>query len=227
MKCFKFCIYDIWLLSTFSQELSATTPSGIASFLFSWSSCSKTLLPTPFYSSSPYFTYAILTIETKLENETGFWNSVMVHLANPKISVEAAVKVGSHFRDLGSIDYKMRGDCQLRFFRFFARLQKACSASKLTTSPNFLAIYRWAQFALELPVDHQLTFLVWQKFFTRFLFRPITGYSTNSLGPSGICHFFNYCTYSSLVPLPIRFDCLFLLLLQGLEPGCGRRRAIL
>lgn len=75
------------------QELSATTQSGIASFLFSWSSSSKTLLPTPFYPSSPYFTYGILTIETSLENETGFWNSVMVALANPKISIDAAVKV--------------------------------------------------------------------------------------------------------------------------------------
>ncbi|ODM91613.1 Ectopic P granules protein 5 [Orchesella cincta] len=111
------------------KELSTTPQSGIASFLFSWSSPVKTLLPTPFYSSSPYFTYGILTIETNLENETGFWNSVMTSLANPKTSLDAAVK-------------------------------KACSSSKFTTSPNFLTIYRWAQFALELPVDHKLTFLL-------------------------------------------------------------------
>lgn len=49
--------------------------------------------------------------------------------------------------------------------------QKSVSVSKFSTSTNFITIYRWGQLALDLPNNHELTFLVWQKFFLRYFHR--------------------------------------------------------
>lgn len=50
--------------------------------------------------------------------------------------------------------------------------QKACSIIKMPTfTSNNLSLYRWAQQALDTPVDHPLLPLLWQNFFTLYLAR--------------------------------------------------------
>lgn len=72
-------------------------------------------------------------------------------------------------------------------FRFLIGVfQKSSHVSKLATSANFLTIYRWAQLALDLSNDHELVFLVWQKFFLRY-FHRVSEYASISLLNSTIC----------------------------------------
>ncbi|KAK7484299.1 hypothetical protein BaRGS_00024424, partial [Batillaria attramentaria] len=86
----------------------------------------------------------ILHVESAVELESGVWPSVQHDLlANPSLSVEAALK------------------------HVVMRL-------KPETAPvaGRLCIYRWAQQALDMPLDHPLLPIVWQRFFSFYLGRP-------------------------------------------------------
>lgn len=53
--------------------------------------------------------------------------------------------------------------------------QKACGILKVQTfSSGYLSLYRWAQQALDTPVDHPLLPLFWQNFFLLYLTRIST-----------------------------------------------------
>jgi hypothetical protein len=51
-------------------------------------------------------------------------------------------------------------------------MQRAAHNLKIPTVPSAsLSIYRWAQQALDTPLDHPLLPLLWQKFFNQYLAR--------------------------------------------------------
>jgi hypothetical protein len=141
------------------------TQSGIIS-LFSWSTPVTSLLPNPSFSQTPYLLHYLFSIEMSLENSTGFWKSLCTALNNPKTSLETAVKVSFCPSSVGK-NYGTSVSSSVVFCVF----QKASSSCKFATSSNYLTIYRWAQLVLDLPSNHELAFLIWQKFFIRYLHR--------------------------------------------------------
>ncbi|XP_060530773.1 ectopic P granules protein 5 homolog [Cylas formicarius] len=107
----------------------------------------------------PWLAYVFLEIEhQEREVRTGLWREILIELSKQKgkINVDHAIK-------------------------------KAAGTVKVSPfTSGWLCIYRWAQQALDTPIDHQLLPLIWQKFFTLFLTRitTSTGASENAcVGP--------------------------------------------
>lgn len=95
-------------------------------------------------SSFPYLAYFMIEIEhEEREVKTGFWKELLLQLnrQTSKINVDQAIKKASN------------------------------SLNIPPTTSGSLCIYRWAQQAMDTPMDHPLLPLLWQKFFTLYLTR--------------------------------------------------------
>ncbi|XP_050307718.1 ectopic P granules protein 5 homolog [Anthonomus grandis grandis] len=101
------------------------------------------MISTPL-TKYPWLAYVFLEIEhEEKEQKTGFWMSLLKELSKQKgkPNVDSAIK-------------------------------NVASNLKMTAvSSSCLCIYRWAQQALDAPLDHPLLPLFWQKFFILFLTR--------------------------------------------------------
>ncbi|KAL4226903.1 Ectopic P granules protein 5 [Mactra antiquata] len=119
---------------------------GVVSSLMNWVTSGVTL-PTFLDKSScgefSWLTYAILTVEGNYEHDTKLWSSLQEEmLMNDKQAADSCLK-------------------------------KCIMKLKLDQAPIFsrLNIYRWGQQALDMPIDHPITSLIWQQFFVLFLGR--------------------------------------------------------
>ncbi|RZB40249.1 ectopic P granules protein 5 -like, partial [Asbolus verrucosus] len=134
------------ILKELLQCHSAQEQGGTISSIFKWvsnSNPSGSLIPG---SLSNYTWLAFLVIELEFEEKekrTGLWRELLLQLNNQKgkVSVDAGIK-------------------------------KAASILKVPAfTSGSLSIYRWAQQALDSPLDHPLLPLLWQKFFVLYLAR--------------------------------------------------------
>ncbi|XP_014271688.1 ectopic P granules protein 5 homolog isoform X2 [Halyomorpha halys] len=96
---------------------------------------------------TPWFALFALELEEYIINEkTGLWKNLLVNLVT---------SVGK-----ANID---------------SSLKKVCSSLKIESfTSSALPIYRWSQQALDMPVDHPVLPIFWQKFFTLYLARVPT-----------------------------------------------------
>lgn len=150
------------LLKQLFQSGLGSRQGGALSSIMSWVSSGaivgSPLLPALSCPEGPWYAFFALEIEQEeLEDKTGLWREVQKELASMtgKPSVDSAIK-------------------------------KACNTLKRPTPPStLLSIYRWSQQALDMPVDHPLLPLCWQKFFLKFLARvpSPTAESLGSVGP--------------------------------------------
>ncbi|XP_028134145.1 ectopic P granules protein 5 homolog isoform X1 [Diabrotica virgifera virgifera] len=119
---------------------------GTISSLFKWVSSTNTngSLISNSLSTYTWLAYVVISVEhEERERRTGLWNEVLIQLSKQKgkVNVDQAIK-------------------------------KAASALKIPAfTSGYLSIYRWAQQALDTPLDHPLLPLLWQKFFTLHLAR--------------------------------------------------------
>ncbi|KAK9871044.1 hypothetical protein WA026_010002 [Henosepilachna vigintioctopunctata] len=138
--------------SELRELIQASTPQeqsgGISSF-FKWVSYSNqnTSLISSSLSPFPWLAYLMISIEhDEREKKSRLWMELLVQLniQKGKVNVDAAIK-------------------------------KATNAIRVPSfSSSALCIYRYAQQALDTPVDHPLIVLIWQKFFELYLERAPT-----------------------------------------------------
>ncbi|XP_063908736.1 ectopic P granules protein 5 homolog [Zophobas morio] len=142
------------ILKELLQSNAAQDQGGTISSIVKWVSNSST---SPCLISGSLATYtwlAYLVIELEFEDRekrTGLWRELLLQLKNQKgkVSVDAALK-------------------------------KAASMLKVPGfTSTYLSIYRWAQQALDSPIDHPLLPLLWQKFFVLYLTRLPLASSTD------------------------------------------------
>nr|CAD7569208.1 unnamed protein product [Timema californicum] len=133
--------------SSLNQSLATRNAGTISSFITwvaSGSGYASSLLARPSSPECPWFAYQVLELEQEiLEEKTGLWGALLRELATAtgKTNVDQALK-------------------------------KAAQSVKMAAPPSSsLSIYRWAQQALDTPLDHPLMPLLWQKFFTLYLAR--------------------------------------------------------
>lgn len=128
------------------KDVPSRPGSAVTNF-FSWMVTGSageppTLISRQFASEFFWYTYTILELESLREESSGMWQNLLAELANCKTNtVDVALK-----RTLNGLEG--------------------------TNVPvHHLAIYRWAWQSLNVPVDHPLVALYWQKFFSLFLQR--------------------------------------------------------
>ncbi|KAJ8949814.1 hypothetical protein NQ318_000512 [Aromia moschata] len=120
--------------------------SGTISSIFKWVSSTSTngSLISNSLSGYTWLAYIWIAVEhQEKEVTTGLWNELLVQLSKQKgkVNVDQALK-------------------------------KAASVVKVPIiTSGSLCIYRWAQQALDTPIDHPLLPLLWQRFFTLYLAR--------------------------------------------------------
>ncbi|XP_056634672.1 ectopic P granules protein 5 homolog [Diorhabda sublineata] len=137
-------VFDI--LRTQSQSGTPQENTGTISSLFKWvsSNNSSTSLISNSLSTYTWLAYIVISVEhEEREHRTGLWNNILIQLSKQKgkVNVDQAIK-------------------------------KASSSLKLPSfTSGYLCIYRWAQQALDTPLDHPLLPLLWQKFFSLYLAR--------------------------------------------------------
>ncbi|CAH1956914.1 unnamed protein product [Acanthoscelides obtectus] len=142
------CIEVVYHILREQHQASSPLESGGAiTSLFKWVTNSPTSNGTLLSSALSNYTwlaYMMIAIEfDERELHTGLWNEILVQLSRQtgKISVDQAIRK---------------------------------AASNLNLPPftsGYLTIYRWAQQALDTPLDHPLLPLMWQRFFTLYLAR--------------------------------------------------------
>lgn len=140
----------------FKDLLQIATPTdsiGVTSLL-KWvgqGTQSRDSLITASLAKVSWLAFVILTVEhEEKEVRTGFWKELLNQLKNQKgkVNVDASIK-------------------------------KAANVVKVASfTSSSLSIYRWAQQAMDAPLDHPLAPLLWQKFFALYLTRiPFSGIS--------------------------------------------------
>ncbi|KAG5874036.1 hypothetical protein JTB14_007998 [Gonioctena quinquepunctata] len=127
--------------------------SGTIGSLFKWVSSTNTnsSLISNSLSSYTWLAYVMISVEhEEREVRTGLWCEILVQLNKQKgkVNVDQAIK-------------------------------KASSVVKIPScTSGYLCIYRWAQQALDTPIDHPLLPLLWQQFYTLYLARIPTSSET-------------------------------------------------
>lgn len=135
------------ILKDLLQCVTPQEQSNSISSLFKWVSTvgnSGNLLINTSLSGCPWLAYVMLQLEfEERERSTGLWRELLtqLQLQKGKVNVDAAIK----------------------------------KAANICKAPSFLSgslcLYRWAQQALDCPLDHPLLPLLWQKFFELYLYR--------------------------------------------------------
>lgn len=174
------------LAKKFSSEASSQGAGGSLTSFVSWLATGAgvpfTFVPKTVGSKFLWLSYYALEMEVESEHQMKLWKNTLRQLAaNSSLSPEAA-------------------------------LRKAASNSEDLLPPpvRHLPIYRWAELVLEVPLDHPLLPLVWQKFFALFLQRvPQTARSSATLfdcGSVGERFFCNTTDLSLFKKLKRRLD---------------------
>ncbi|KAK9711672.1 hypothetical protein QE152_g25342 [Popillia japonica] len=132
------------------QIVSPQDQSSTISSLFKWVTPSQgSLLINSSLGGYPWLAYLIIDLEfEERERQTGLWREILSQLENQKgrINVDAAIKKAANFLKVPSF------------------------------TSGSLCIFRWAQQALDSSIDHPLLPLMWQKFFSLYLYRlPVSG----------------------------------------------------
>lgn len=128
--------------------------SGTISSIFKWvsNSAGNASLISGSLSTCSWLAYLVIELEFEdKEKRPGLWRELLLQLHNQKgkVNVDAALK-------------------------------KASSITKTQClNSGSLAIYRWAQQAMDAPVDHPLLPILWQKFFVLYLARQPLAISTD------------------------------------------------
>ncbi|KAK7871957.1 hypothetical protein R5R35_004755 [Gryllus longicercus] len=141
-------MYQLALLELDDETMSSPRHGSTFSSFISWVASGTanvvSLLPRSSIPECPWYAYFVLEMEQELQEEkTGLWREVLKELAatTGKANIDQAVK-------------------------------RAAQSLKIPAPPaSSLFIYRWAQQALDTPLDHPLLPLIWQKFFVLFLAR--------------------------------------------------------
>lgn len=137
------------IYNTLRDLLQASTPqesSNSLSSLFKWAAAGSNqsnLLINTSLSSYPYLAVVMIDLEhEEREKSTNLWTEILqtLYAQKGKVNVDAAIK-------------------------------KAANKLKLPAfASGSLCLFRWAQQALDTPVDHPIAVLFWQKFFCLYLY---------------------------------------------------------
>ncbi|XP_047502036.1 ectopic P granules protein 5 homolog [Penaeus chinensis] len=116
--------------------------SGLLSWLTSGTTAPNSLLVRSSAPQFPWFTIAVLSLETQGELASGLWKNLLLELyADPQTSLEVALKKISKELGLGQV------------------------------SSSLLSIYRWGQQVVDLPADHPALPITMQMYFMLHLAR--------------------------------------------------------
>nr|XP_058943375.1 ectopic P granules protein 5 homolog [Pocillopora verrucosa] len=162
------------LMDAYKVLLRETGSQGVIASLFSWVTSSSTAPPVLWeIKASPdysYYAYCVLCMETQMEENCGLSVEINKRLLNkPDATVDAVLK-------------------------------KVVKKMKLSWTPlvSSLSIYRWANQAMVTEVDHPMLPLIWQRFFSLYLQRPVT--EPGLAQRSGVGYrFFDSQSYSSML----------------------------
>ncbi|XP_069970328.1 ectopic P granules protein 5 homolog isoform X2 [Penaeus vannamei] len=116
--------------------------SGLLSWLTSGTTAPNSLLVRSSAPQFPWFTIAVLSLETQGELASGLWKNLLLELyADPQTTLEVALKKVSKELGLGQV------------------------------SSSLLSIYRWGQQVVDLPADHPALPITMQMYFMLHLAR--------------------------------------------------------
>ncbi|XP_063611379.1 ectopic P granules protein 5 homolog [Penaeus indicus] len=116
--------------------------SGLLSWLTSGTAAPNSLLVRSSAPQFPWFTIAVLSLETQGELASGLWKNLLLELyADPQTTLEVALKKVSKELGLGQV------------------------------SSSLLSIYRWGQQVVDLPADHPALPITMQMYFMLHLAR--------------------------------------------------------
>ncbi|KAJ7394035.1 Ectopic P granules protein 5 [Desmophyllum pertusum] len=138
------------LMDAYKVLLKETGSQGVLASLVSWVTSSSNAPPVLWdIKATPdysYYAYCVLCMETQMEEDSG-------------LSVEMSKRLLKHPDDTVDV-----------------MLKKVVKRMKLSWSPllSNLSIYRWANQAMVTEVDHPMLPLIWQRFFSLYLQRPVT-----------------------------------------------------
>ncbi|CAL4113827.1 unnamed protein product, partial [Meganyctiphanes norvegica] len=146
------CINDAFAELMKGKSASSSTGTGTLSSLYSWLTSGTTAPNSLMVRSSapefPWFTAAVLQLETQHEITSGLWKNLLIEFhKNPDTTVEAALK-------------------------------KVCDDLVLgPVNSNLLSIYRWGQQVIDLHVGHPALPITLHCFFMMHLARtpPVSG----------------------------------------------------
>ncbi|XP_068201303.1 ectopic P granules protein 5 homolog [Palaemon carinicauda] len=116
--------------------------SGLLSWLTAGTTAPNSLLVRSSAPQFPWYTLAVLMLETQQELSSGLWKNLLLELySNPQITLEEALKKVSIDLRIGSV------------------------------SSSLLSIYRWGQQVIDLPADHPALPVTLQMYLTLHLAR--------------------------------------------------------
>jgi hypothetical protein len=110
----------------------------------------------------PWLAFFSLCAEQRFEEKEGIWRQLLIQLKkDPKIAIENALK------------------------KVFVELKKPQGSF----GADSLSIYRWAEFCSSVEPGHPIVPLVWQKFFSLYLQRPVLDSTLPERGSLGLRFF--------------------------------------
>ncbi|ROT60954.1 putative ectopic P granules protein 5-like isoform X2 [Penaeus vannamei] len=130
------------MLNSDYQHNGGSGLSGLLSWLTSGTTAPNSLLVRSSAPQFPWFTIAVLSLETQGELASGLWKNLLLELyADPQTTLEVALKKVSKELGLGQV------------------------------SSSLLSIYRWGQQVVDLPADHPALPITMQMYFMLHLAR--------------------------------------------------------
>ena len=144
------------------QSAGGGAAGGLLSLLASpFGSAGQHLLLSGSCPQFPWVAFFVLEAEDCLQQKSGLWRGLQLELVDHQLPLEAALTTAGKVAVMGGCPLPLSSQ---------------------------LAIYRWAQQALDTPPDHPLCFLYWQRFFGLYLSRPprldANGEEPRAVGPS-------------------------------------------
>jgi hypothetical protein len=112
------------------------------------------------YKECPYIGFYLSLCEERIEAQLGIWSTFLQYLLNPNGDQAASSGSSSSSNSSGFIESCWR--------RTLSSVNKETRLN-LSFPPQRLMLFKWCERALELPHDHPLLILYWQKFFNIYL----------------------------------------------------------
>jgi hypothetical protein len=123
------------------------------------------------YKEFPFVGFYLSLCEERIEAELSLWSTFRLYLSGTTSQAESLLRLDnestSHFTSLphNVNSTQFIEACWKRTLQAINKSHSLC----LNFSPNRLMLFKWCERAVDLPIDHPLLVLYWQKFFQIYL----------------------------------------------------------